>query len=1488
MTITEISIKRPILIIVVFSFLGILGFASYQQLNYELLPDITPPYISVITMYPGASPAEVEDAVTRKVEDAVANTEQSKRVFSTSTENTSIVWVEFNQSADGDVALQNVQRRVNEIHMDLPEAVKEPVLSKFSMNDIPVLRIAATSTLDARAFTQLLEERISPRLSRQPGVGAVTLIGTEKREIQILLDADRLRLYGISTLQVVDALHAADLDVPAGSIKDTDAEFSIRTLGRSSHVETLRGIAVAGNGSDGIFLRDVAEVTDGSADRVSISRLNGEAAAGILIQKQSDGNTVEVSRAVRSELDRLEHEFAADGLHFELAQDASDFTLRAAHAVNKDLALAVLLVALIMLLFLHSFRNALIVLVAIPASLISTFIAMWAFGFTLNLMTLLAMSLVIGILVDDSIVVLENIHRHLEMEKEPARAALEGRYEIGFTALAITLVDVVVFVPMILVGGIVGGLLREFSGVIVTATLLSLFVSFTLTPMLAARFSRVEKLAAASRWARFGRTFETCFQRMTEHYVRLLRLALRHRFVTALTALALLAASFALVGFGFIGNEFVTMADKGEFTMTVTLPPGTPIQHTDSLARRIEEQAMAFPEVRRVFTYVGVSNEGVLGMNSSNAAEITVTLCPVNERSRSVQDVGDDMRNFVADIPGVNVRVVPVGFMGMAGDAPIQLVINNTNLDSLYAAAERIRGTVEEIPGTADVRLSSEAGKPEMHVDVDHARMAALGVTTAQVGNALRVMLAGYDDMEFRENGSVYPMRIRLSEADRRSTDALERFAFVSASGRIVELEQFAHVHSGTGPTVLDRRNRIPAVTLYAQAEGRPAGNIGEDITAALAGMQLPAGTTVGFEGDLEAQEESFGSLGLAFLAAILFVYLIMAALYDSFTWPFVVLFSIPLAIIGVLFALAFTMSTLSIFSMFGIIMMIGLVAKNAILLVDRTNQLRAEGMDRDAAILTAGRQRLRPILMTTLTMVFGLLPIALASGAGAEWKNSLAWALIGGLTSSLLLTLVLIPTLYLDFDRLRGRIHLLQGSVRALITRRGAQMTGGIVLLLLLAAMASAQPASMTLDDVLAAVDEANPQLAISRLEAERASQQLRAARGALLPTVGIDARYVYNIQPPVIFFPTVNVDPVTGALNFTEPSTPVEIGLNHEITAGIRAELPLLAPAAWAGIRAARALRRAATADVQLTRTELRAGAAELFVSVLVLKERDRLLQEDLQRTTLLLAETVERSRQGMATAADTLEIQAQKSARASDLRLLRSSIDETRSALAVLMGLPPTELPPLEGALLPPDTPVAAEGMTLGDALRQRPEMNRLNAMLSAVEARRDAASAGHLPVLSAFGSWQVQDQANDMDFSSYRWPKSSWAGLQLSIPLFSGWRTSADAQRAEIAVRQARLREKDLRNSIDAEIRSARAREQDLRVRVETRRDEEHAIQRRYELVYARWKQGLETQIVLTDAELSWTRARTQYLSAIYDWHLADIALRKAAGLLLPLP
>ena len=1025
MNITEISIKRPSLIIVLFSVFALLGIIGYKNLSYELMPDFNQPVVVIRTVYPGAEPNEVETSVSRKIEDALSNLEGVDYLLTKSLPNASIIIANLKYGTDLDKTMQDAQRYIDNIRKDLPKDILSPVMSKVSPNDLPIMSVSATSNLEPTAFYQKMKDDYLPQIQQLKGVAEITILGGEEREIQIKVEKEKLKLYKISLYQVVEAVNRSGIDLPAGKLQTDTENNSVRLVGKFNTIRDIQNVQVAMPFPNSpVYIKDIAEVTDGIKEITSYSRYNGKNGIGLMIKKQGDANAVDVSKLIREKFQSIEKQNANADVKFVITDDSTDNTIAAVNSVVFDLILAVILVSLVMLLFLRSFRNSLIVLVAIPTSLITAFAVMWLLGYTLNLMTLLAMSLIIGILVDDATVVLENIQRHLDKGKEKRTAAMDGRMEIGFSALSITLVDVVVFLPILFLQVFVADMLKQFSVVVTTSTLTSLLVGFTLTPWLASRIGKKEDLQPTNFFNRFLLWFEHQLDQFISWYGKTLNWVLNHKLIFTGFVLLLFVGTAAMMKQGIIGKELISTGDQGKFRLALEFDKSTSIQQNNLVSEKIESYILKQPEVATIFSNVGGPSTGIgsLGVGSANNTEFTIQLKSKKETNNLSTETF--MRKLRADLQkeysGINFSMIALGLIPRS--APIEITLSGSDLNQVMQTGNDLKSVIEKIPGADNVRLSVEAGSPELKVIPDKDKMQRLGLNTAYVGMNLRTAFTGNDDATLTENGTEYPVRIWLDKFSRENYDDVKQLNIINPMGVPIEVSQFADIERDNSPSLLERKDRQPAVTLTSDALGRPSGTVADDVVAYLKKNPLPNEIEMTWGSDIKRQNDSFGALGSVLLISFLLIYLIMVALYDSFVYPFVALFAIPVAAIGAFLALNLSLSNLSLFALLGLIMLMGLVTKNSILIVDFTNQLKAEGKHYKEALITAGKERMRPILMTTLSMAIGMLPIALASGTAAEWKNGLAWVIIGGLLSSLALTVYLVPMVYDVVDSLKEK----------------------------------------------------------------------------------------------------------------------------------------------------------------------------------------------------------------------------------------------------------------------------------------------------------------------------------------------------------------------------------------------------------------------------------------------------------------------------------
>ncbi len=1025
MNITEISIKRPSLIIVMFSIFTLLGFIGFKNLSYELMPDFNQPVVVIKTIYPGAEPQEVETSVSRKIEDALSNLEGVDYIVTKSISNASIIIANLEYGTDLDKTMQDAQRYIDNIRKDLPDEILSPVMSKVSPNDLPIMSISATSDLPSTEFYQKMTDDYLPQIQQIKGVAEITILGGEEREIQVKVDQSKLETYHISLLQVVEAIKRSGYDIPAGKLTNEKQTNSVRISGKYHSLSDIENIQVAMPfpGSP-VYVKDVAIVKDGLKEIKSVSRYNGKNGIGLLLKKQGDANAVDVSHAVREKFKQIEQKNKADNVEFVIADDSTDNTIAAVNSVVEDLIMAVILVSIVMLLFLRSFRNSIIVLVAIPTSLVTAFAVMWMLGYTLNLMTLLAMSLIIGILVDDATVVLENIQRHLDMGKDKRTAAMDGRMEIGFSALSITLVDIVVFLPILFLQVFVADMLKQFSVVVITSTLTSLLVGFTLTPWMASRIGKSEDLRPTNFFNKFLLWFERQLDAFTEWYGKQLEWVLTHKMAFAGIIIGLFALTGVMMKQNIIGAELISTGDQGKFRLALEFDKNTTLKENNIRSLQIEDFLLHQPDVSTVFSNVGGPSTGIgsLGVGAENKTEFTIQLKPKEERDhqRTEKYMQDLREQLQVQFPGINYSMSALGLIPRS--APVELTLSGNNLDLVMKTAQNLKDVIEQIPGTDNVQLSVQEGNPEYRIILDYDKMQRLGLVNSYVGMTVRTALTGNDDVKMTEDGTEYPVRIIYDNVNRKSYNDLMNMTIINPKGMPVKLSQIATVVQDNSPSLLERKDRQPAVTLTSDALGRPSGSVADDVVAYFKKNPLPEGMQMTWGSDIKRQNDSFGALGSVLIISFLLIYLIMVALYDSFIYPFVVLFSIPVAVIGALLALNLSISHLSLFALLGMIMLMGLVVKNAILIVDFTNQLKEKGMHYKNALIEAGKGRMRPILMTSISMIVGMLPIAMASGTASEWKNGLAWVIIGGVTSSLILTVYLVPVVYYVVDSIKEK----------------------------------------------------------------------------------------------------------------------------------------------------------------------------------------------------------------------------------------------------------------------------------------------------------------------------------------------------------------------------------------------------------------------------------------------------------------------------------
>jgi HAE1 family hydrophobic/amphiphilic exporter-1 len=1003
MKLADVSIKRPIFTAMMMLAIVVFGGVMFARLSVDMFPKVDFPIVTITTVYPGADPETMETKVADPIEEAVNSLSGIDQLRSTSLEGVAQVFVQFDLDVDLDTAAQDVRDRVASVQRDLPAAAEAPVVEKLDLGAAPIMQIGVWSSADENTLARYAEDVLRPGLERIDGVGQLELIGSQEREAHIWIDPAKLRTYGLTVGEVVQALRAQNIDLPGGRVTRGSEELVVRTNAQAQTMEELGAVVIRSNGSSVLRVRDVATLEDSLEERRSVAQVDGRAAIAVVLRKQSDANTIDVADAVQKALPALE-KLAPPGTKVATLLDNSKNIKSSVETVELDLVLGALLAVAIIFLFLRDARATFISALALPTSVIGTFAFVKVMGFTLNMMTTLALSLSVGILIDDAIVVIENIVRHRsELKEGPREAAQKGTAEIGLAVLATTMSIVAVFVPVAFMEGMVGQFFFEFGLTVAFAVLLSLFVSFTLTPMLSAR------MLSAHHGAPTGLSglIERALNALDTGYRRVIRWALAHRFITMTVAVASLVGAFAIVPM--LGFEFVPPEDRGQFTINVELPTGSSLAQAAEVTFDLAEQAREAPGVLSTFSTVG---GGV--QEKVNAASILVTLQPKNERAYKQQDMMAYLRRKLVGKPGVILSIEQLQNVSVGGqrNAPVQYNLRGPDLEELEKTGRAMVERLQKTPGFADVDLTYRTGKPELDVDIDRARAADLGVNAMQVASTVRALIAGEVATEIEQEGDRYDVRVQLAPELRTSTDIIERAQVRTGTGQLVDIATLGTIKETQGPSQIDRQSRQRQVTVVASLEDKALGDAMKDV-ARIAKEVVPAHVETAVAGMGERLEESNKSMGVSMLLAVLCIYMILASQFESLIHPLTIMVSLPFALIGAFGGLLITKMHLSIFAMIGLIMLMGLVTKNAILLVDFAVQLRERGQSIKEALENAGATRLRPILMTTAAMVFGMVPVAIGHGDGGETRAPMGVAVIGGLLTSTVLTLIVVPVVY-------------------------------------------------------------------------------------------------------------------------------------------------------------------------------------------------------------------------------------------------------------------------------------------------------------------------------------------------------------------------------------------------------------------------------------------------------------------------------------------
>lgn len=1026
MSITEISVKRPAAMwMAVILFIG-LGIMGYKSMGADLMPSMNIPVISIMTNYNGASAEDIKKDIVKPIEDAVSGISGVDVLNSTSGEGYGTVSITFKMSANINTAYLDVQKAVELASAKLPKAADKPILYKMDMSAIPMMIVSISG--DA-SYEELYNQSdiLKQRLEKVPGVGNISLLGADKKQLMIKIDKATMEYYGVNIDTLMGTLQASNVNIPAGEIKQENLDQSVRIIGQFNSVDSVRNLLVpAGNGVT-IRLGDIAKIDLEVPDATVLTRCVGNKTIAMMLGKQSDSNVVEVADSVKKELEDVKKTLPK-GTEVNILMDTTTFINSSLTQIKHNLIEGIITTAVVLYLFFRSYRSSLVVLIAIPTSLIATFFMMYQMHFTLNMLSLMGLSLVVGTLVDDSIVVIENIQRHMDMGKNPIDAAIEGRKEVGMAAIAITLCDVVVFAPISLVSGLVGEMFREFGLTIVAATMFSLIVSFTITPMLSSRLIKNQSIKKkltkkdnflrriSSKFIRKSSNKEGSFDRFIETYRKALIWSLDNRKKVLAIVIAGVVFSVALIPMGMIKSEFIPIADQSSFSINLKLAPGSTLKQTDAKVSEVEKYLQGTKEVKDYFSLIGHDGEATA---DKAIAQIYVNLVPKGERKKSQSELASEVRAFGKNMSGVDLNVSESSSSG-GSSKPVSIKIKGNDSDTIRDLSDEVEKLLSTVSGITDISNSMSSRSSELRVNIDNLAATQYNISTTNIGSVVRMALAGTNVGVYRSKNEENDITLKFENGQINSAEDLKSLKITNSLGQQIPLSQVASIQKIDGAPSISREDKQDMVTVEANLQGRVLGEVTDDINAKLKALSVPDGYSISFGGNQKQMVESFSSLGLALCASLALVYMILVVLYESFLTPFIRMMALPCAIIGAFGLLALTGQTLNLMSIIGLIMLEGLASKNGTLLIDYTNTLMKRGMNLREALIESGVTRLRPIIMTSATMIVSMLPVALSMGEGTEMKKSMAMVIIGGMVASTVLSPIILPVIYTLMDDLK------------------------------------------------------------------------------------------------------------------------------------------------------------------------------------------------------------------------------------------------------------------------------------------------------------------------------------------------------------------------------------------------------------------------------------------------------------------------------------
>lgn len=1027
MSIYKSSVNKPITTILIFVGVIIMGLYSLIQLPIDQFPEIEIPSVTVMTSYPGANGTEVETNVSKVLENSLNSVDGLKEIYSTSKDNLSLVTLEFEWGANLDEALNDVRSSIDLVYDDLPDGASRPMIIKLNASMMPVMQYAVTAEDSYPGIKKIIEDNLITVLNRIDGIGNISLLGSPQRYVYVDIDPTKLNSFGLSLETVGSAIANNNMNLASGTVKMGKEQYQLRVQGEYVASEEINNIVVSST-YDGkqIFVRDVAQVRDTIKDVTLEEKINGKDGARLIIMKQSGANTVEIAKKVREQIAQVQKTLPPD-IHFEIIYDSSELIQNAVFGLSEAIMYALIFVVFVVLFFLGKWRATIIISLTIPISLIVSFIYLYYTGSSLNIISLSSLSIAIGMVVDDAIVVLENINIHIERGSSPREAAIYATNEVWVSVIATTLVIAAVFLPLTLVGGIAGVMFKELGWIVTIVVCVSTLVAITLTPSLSAMMLTIKKKTENSKTNRFSyqNTVVKWLDKVDELYANILRWCLRNKAITLIVAVLIFIGSLVPVFVGVIGTDFMAQNDEGRLAITIELQRGTRLEEASKMARIIESRiAKIAPEIQLISTSTGSPDEtgfsSLFISSTNNKIVMMVRTSKKYDRERTIFEIAEKIREDLATLPEVITYDVSTASFGggMMGGNNVEVEIFGHDFDATNAVAAELKQRMEKLSGARNVDIDREEDRPELKIELDKEKISRHGINTVMMASYVRNRVNGMSAGNFKEQGDEYPILVRLTEEHRNSITSIEELNIATMQGKLLKLKELADIKEYWGPPNIERKRRERIVTVSATPEGVSLGELAEQIKAEVKQISVPQGVQVQVGGDYETQQESFADIATLFLLIVILVYIVMASQFESFSKPFIIMMSVPFAITGVILALLITGTSLNLIGALGVVLLVGIVVKNGIVLVDYINLMRDRGNELNEAIALSGQSRLRPVLMTAVTTILGMIPMTLSTSEGSETWVPMGIVVIGGLVVSTLVTLIVVPTLYAVMSR--------------------------------------------------------------------------------------------------------------------------------------------------------------------------------------------------------------------------------------------------------------------------------------------------------------------------------------------------------------------------------------------------------------------------------------------------------------------------------------